>query len=463
MRSISSREEILEAFDGLDAALDRVLALDCATLSTRERLALLQRCERVRRRLPAVEHPLINEVVRGGEPSELGGSVAHALADQCSLSRTDATRRIHEAADLGPRRSLTGDPLPPLLEHTAAGQRAGDIGPAHINVIRGFLHQLPGFVDAAARTKAEQELARHARDFRPDQLAKLAQRLSDCLNPDGNFTDEDRSRRRGLVLGRQQADGMSELRGYLSPELRATLEAAWAKLAAPGMCDPGQETPTVDGTPSAEAVEADTRSAAQRNHDGLLAGLRALLASGKLGAHNGLPATVVITTTLAELESTTGHALTGGGSLLPMRDVIRMARHAHHYLAIFDKGKAVALYHTKRLASAGLRIVLYAKDRGCSHPGCDVSGYYCEVHHVEEYSRNPETAMENLTFACGPHHTLLTPGGWRTRVNSRGETEWIPPLHMQRDRPRTNTFHHPEKLLGADTDADTDTEADDTG
>jgi hypothetical protein len=45
-----------------------------------------------------------------------------------------------------------------------------------------------------------------------------------------------------------------------------------------------------------------------------------------------------------------------------MSDVIRLARHAHHYLAIFDRGKAIGLYHTKRLASPGQRIVLYAPD-----------------------------------------------------------------------------------------------------
>jgi hypothetical protein len=43
-----------------------------------------------------------------------------------------------------------------------------------------------------------------------------------------------------------------------------------------------------------------------------------------------------------------------------MSDVIRLARHARHYLAIFDKGKALGLYRTKRLASLGQRIVLYA-------------------------------------------------------------------------------------------------------
>jgi hypothetical protein len=133
-----------------------------------------------------------------------------------------------------------------------------------------------------------------------------------------------------------------------------------AKLAAPGVCNPDDESPVVDEEPSEDAVRRDTRSRAQRNHDGLLAGVRALLASGELGQHNGLPVSIVVTTTLTELEAAAGKGLTGGGSLVPMADVIRWAGHAHHYLAIFDNGKALALYHTKRLASPAQRIVLYA-------------------------------------------------------------------------------------------------------
>ena len=95
---------------------------------------------------------------------------------------------------------------------------------------------------------------------------------------------------------------MSELRGSITPEARATLEAVLAKLAAPGMCNPADDTPCVDGAPTQEAIDRDARSAGQRNHDALLAALRALLASGKLGQHNGLPASIIVTTTLAELK-----------------------------------------------------------------------------------------------------------------------------------------------------------------
>jgi hypothetical protein len=220
----------------------------------------------------------------------------------------------------------------------------------------------------------------------------------------------------------------------------------------------------VDGQPAQEAIDRDARSTPQRNHDALLAALRALLASGKLGKHNGLPASIIVTTTLAELEAAAGRGLTGGGTILPMSDVIRLCRHAHHYLAIFDKGKARALYHTKRLASPAQRIVLYAKDRGCTAPGCTVPGYYSEVHHVTDYATCRTTDVNDLTFACGAQHRMLQPGGWTTRKNAHGDTEWIPPPHLDRGQPRTNTYWHPEKLLRSeDDDEDEDEDEDKPG
>ncbi|BCP01509.1 HNH endonuclease signature motif containing protein [Mycobacterium intracellulare] len=439
-------------FDALDAEVDRACALVLDALTVQQQLAVLERCERLRRRIPVIEHPLLNSLARQVPSQDLGGGLSHALTERILISRHEASRRIKEAADLGQRHGLTGEPLPPVLAATAAAQRAGDLGAGQVAVIRKFCHQLPGWVSAAAREFAEAQLAGFGTQFGPEHLKELARGLTDALNPDGIFTDEDRARSRGVTLGNQRPDGMSELRGLITPELRATFEAVEAKLGAPGMCNPLDDIPCVEGTPSQAAIDGDTRSKAQRGHDALLAALRGLLASGELGQHNGLPASIIVTTTLAELEAAAGRALTGGGTILPMSEVIRLARHAHHYLAIFDKGKALALYHTKRLASPGQRIVLYAKDRGCTAPGCTVSGYYCEVHHTTDYATCHSTDINQLTFACGPHHRMLNPGGWTTRKNAKGETEWKPPPHLERNRPRTNTFHHPEKLLRDDDD-----------
>ncbi|MBS9534095.1 13E12 repeat family protein, partial [Mycobacterium sp. M1] len=333
MRSID-RDGVLGIFQALAADLDRALELDFDALTTPEQLALLERCETLRRRLPAVEHPLVNAVTIA-DRADLGGEPAWVLADRLRITRSEARGRIADAADLGPRRALTGEPLPPALPATATAQRNGLLGQSHVQVIRDFFDHLPAAVALGTREEAETHLAHLASEHRPDELAKLAARLYDHLNPDGNFSDEDRARKRSLTLGKQDADGMTKISGHLDPQARATLDAVFAKLAGPGMCNPADDTPTVDGTPSQAAIDNDHRSAGQRNHDALTALGRAMLASGDLGQHNGLPATIIVSTSLAELETGIGKAHTGGGTWLPIRDVLRLAEHAHHYLRIF--------------------------------------------------------------------------------------------------------------------------------
>ncbi|MGE2818287.1 DUF222 domain-containing protein, partial [Mycobacterium heidelbergense] len=240
---VVDRDAITAAFDAAEAALDGVAGLECDALTTAEWLEWLERCERLRRRIPALEHEPINHLARQATPEELGGKLSHAIAERTLISRAEASRRINEAADLGPRRAVTGEPLEPVLASTAAAQREGTLGSGQVAVIRRFVHQLPGWIDHGTREQVEAKLAEQGTQFRPEQLSALADTLADCLNPDGTYTDEDRARRRGLTLGNQQADGMSQLRGWLTPELRATLEAVLAKLAAPGMCNPDDQTP----------------------------------------------------------------------------------------------------------------------------------------------------------------------------------------------------------------------------
>jgi hypothetical protein len=329
----SSREEIVEVFNALDADADRLCELSFDALTTPERLRVLERLERVARRLRAPQHALINQLDAQASEEELGGKLRSALADRLRITKAEAGRRIDEAEDLGERRALTGEPLAPQLTVTAAAQREGLIGDGHVKVIRSFFAHQPAEVDLPTRDAAEADLAHKASGYRPDELARYAQRIMDWLNPDGEFSDQERARKRGITIGKQEYDGMSRISGLVTPELRAAIEAMLAKLAAPGMCNPEDEAPVVDESPDEQAVRRDTRSEAQRNHDGVLAGVRGMLMSGKLGQHNGLPVSIVVSTTLKDLQAAAGKALTGGGTLLPMSDLIRMASHAHHYLA----------------------------------------------------------------------------------------------------------------------------------
>ena len=156
----SSREEIVEVLDALEAAYKRALDLRFDVLTTPERLAVLERFEGFRRQQPAIEHALINQLAEQADPTELGGKLAPALADRLRISRAEASRRVHEAADLGERRALNGEPLEPVLPATAEAQRNGDLGAGHVAVIRSFWHRLPEFVDLETRATAEAQLAR---------------------------------------------------------------------------------------------------------------------------------------------------------------------------------------------------------------------------------------------------------------------------------------------------------------
>jgi Domain of unknown function (DUF222) len=199
------------------------------------------------------------------------------LATNLGISKGEAKKRIKQAELLGPRTALTGEPLPPKLPNVAAAQARGQIGSEHVRIIEKFFADLPGHIEDQTRDLAEADLARIATGLGPTQFRAAAERLAFLLNQDGDLPDDaDRARRRHLTIDKQGIDGMSRIHGLIDPEACATIEAVFAKLAAPGMCNPDDETPCVDGEPSDEAVHGDMRSQSQRNHDALNAGYEIL-------------------------------------------------------------------------------------------------------------------------------------------------------------------------------------------
>jgi hypothetical protein len=253
-----------------------------------------------------------------------------------------------------------------------------------------------------------------------------------------------------MVLGTQGRDGMSRLSGWIDPETRSYVEAATAAVR------PGRHLP--DGTVD---EQGDDRSPAQRCHDGIKLGLKAGIASGGLGSHRGHPVTVIARTTLAELNQA-AHAVTdpaipmpspartGGDTALPMRDLIRMAADAIHYLAVFDDHSDRPLYlgRQKRIATPDQRIICYARDGGCTRPNCVEPGYHSEVHHGVDWAAGGATDADMLFFACGPDHTAVSKGRWQTEVTDTGRLAWTDGIRP----PEVNHAHHPEELLRSDPD-----------
>jgi Domain of unknown function (DUF222)/HNH endonuclease len=442
--------EVVAAFDGLTAAVATVGDLNLDNYPAGVRLYALELLETARRQQMVPSHDLIASLAKD-DPADVGGPVHKVIADWLRISCTEARRRMRDAEQLAPQVTITGEILPPALPATARAWRDGALDPQHLRVIQTFVRDLPADTPVDTVECAESFLADQATKLRPDQLEKVANRCAVLINPDGKFSDLDRARHRGFTWSPQRPDGMSIGKLIASPELRANLDAWLARFAAPGMCNPDDEHPCITGEPDHDLAGKDLRGHAQRQHDALNALVRGQLGDPKLGVHNGLPVTVIVSTTLQELSSAAGQAVTGGGTLLPMRDLIRMAGHAYHYLAVFDEHQSRPLYlgRSRRIASADQRVVLYANDRGCTAPGCDVPGYWTEVHHNDAWARGGHTNIDELTLACKGDHKL-TERGWRTVKLDNGKTQWIPPPHLDHGQQRTNDYHHPEEFFDND-------------
>jgi hypothetical protein len=446
-----ARERINAALDAIDAAHDELRETSSDLVGNRFRVDIAARLETQERANRGLMYRIFAEIA---DPPDEAGSIAQTrsvLWARLRITPNEITRRFKLAVRIRPRRSLTGPPLPPELPELAAAVEAGVVGDDHIRSVCRAIDVLPGCVSPADTATAERKLVEQATRVDAGIVAKVGQRIADYLNPDGLFSDDDRARRRGLHLGQQGPDGMSRLSGLLDPQARAYFEAIEAAVR------PGRHRPDNDR----DAEARDERSPAQRCHDALKLGLENAIASGGLGVHRGHPVTVVVTTTLAELDRAAGAAAdsslpmpaparTGGGSRLPMRDLIAMATNAIHYLAVFDEHTTRPLYlgRQKRVATADQRLICHARDRGCTRPNCLESGYRCEVHHSPDWADGGRTDADALYFACGPDHAMASRGELHTRVVDGGRLGWTDGTGP----PEINHAHHPDELLRGDPD-----------
>jgi hypothetical protein len=442
----------LELIDGAYARL-RACCTDLVGNAFRvEAVERLEALDRVNRGLSYRMFGEIADPADGPDDPELPADVSmrRVLGSRLQITSAEVKRRFRVAVRICPRRSLTGPVLPPELPQLAAAVEAGNVGDDHIAAVLHALDVLPSAVSAVDREKAERTLVDHATRQDAKFVAAVGYRIADCLNPDGNFSDEDRAKRRGLVLGPQRIDGMSRLSGWLDPETRAYLEAATAAMR------PGRHVPEMS---DARADERDNRTPPQRCHDALKLALRHVISSGELGVHRGVPVTVIVTTTLSELDQAAravhdpnipmpAPARTGGNSRLPMRDLIRIASESIQYLVVFDDHSERPLYlgRSKRIATVDQRIVCYARDHGCTRPDCLEPGYHCEVHHAVDWSHGGQTNADSLYFACAPDHAEATCGNLATTVTDEGRLAWSDGTGP----PRVNRIHRPDELLKDD-------------
>jgi hypothetical protein len=410
-------------------SIDDLFETDLGLGTDEELLGAHRELERLSRRLAAVEHAFIAQLEERSLPDRTGaGTTAALLRGLLRLHPAEAKSRVRAAEAAGPRRGLTGEPLPPVFEAVATAQAGGEISARHAEVVVRAVDALPAVVRVEHGAQVESDLVRYALEFDPHSLAKIAQRIYDCLDPDGTLHDpKDRERKRDLSL-RQRPDGSASLTGELTAECAERLLGVFDALAAP--------------TAEAGGVK-DPRTAGQRRHDALLDALPRLCLTDALPAAGGIATTVIVTVSEESFRTGRGLAETSHDALVPAREALKWAGADQRVAFVRRDGAGAVTAHTdtRRFFSENQRLAILARDGGCTFPACDKPPAWTQVHHIIPWVEGGPTTIDNGAMICGYHHRSFERLGWKC-VTLDGRPAWIPPRHVDPKRePRRNRLH----------------------
>jgi hypothetical protein len=220
--------------DALNGLIDTIESGGLGHLNAAEKVGFWQRFEAFRNRLPLIDHDLIADA----EATDLAGeyafsNVARFLVRVLQLSATEASSRVRAAAAVGPRTSMLGERLEPVLPRLAALQRDGAVTAEKVQIVERAMHRLsrPGLKPDDVET-AERLLTDYAPVLAPTDLRRYALGVVEAADPDGPEPVDEQSQqdRRYLEL-KQRTDGMWHLQGRLSSAVGTQLHAILDPLA----------------------------------------------------------------------------------------------------------------------------------------------------------------------------------------------------------------------------------------
>ena len=263
-------------------------------------------------------------------------------------------------------------------------------------------------------------------------------------------------------------NGMLRVSGQLDPEAGAVLRAALDPLSAPQPCTPtpagkrfdfagtnpadnsdstgtgagfggGSWTGSATGTGSGTGSESwsgssgcdprtgrDLRPPERRRADALIELCRRAAAAGG-AAPATTKAQIVVTIdfdTLKDAVKGAGHTL--DGTVLSPQTVRKLACDASITpMVLGSKSQPLDVGRTKRLVTPAQLAALYARDKGCTFPGCGRPAQWTNAHHVIHWIDGGTTCLLNLALACDYHHTWIHQHDLTATVTAFGVT-WQP-------------------------------------
>ncbi|CAJ1503373.1 DUF222 domain-containing protein [[Mycobacterium] kokjensenii] len=99
------------------------------------------------------------------------------------------------------------------------------------------------------------------------------------------------------------------------------------------------------------------------------------------------------------------------------------------------RGAPLGVGRSQRLFPPKIRKALIVRDQGCAFPGCGRPASWCDAHHIQHWSADGVTSLDNGVLLCRRHHTAVHHAGWQVYLGTDRHPWFIPP-------PDTN---HPDR------------------
>ena len=316
---------------------------------------------------------------------DLGGLFEEDGSDEDRIAAEEAARKA--AKEEAERRRK---------DQEEARKRADEIPAAKQDIIRRELDKLLKAAEGE-RMRIYARAMEQAKYRDEKDLRQLVKRLVDEANkPYAKANPNAGFEKREASLGKENSDGTYGVTLSLTRGDYALYKALTDKGLSPN-----------SNIPEELQGDRNPRTKGQRRYDQFMAILRQFEEDQQ--AANGGAASVVVSVTLDDLAEADTNTLfqTNVGVELNAFDLVRLGMDGtSDFLLTVDGLTGVPLHlgRSRRLASVGQRIAMFAVQGVCSWAGCTTAMSECEAHHIISWLRYGATDIENLTGLCPTHH-----------------------------------------------------------
>lgn len=345
-------------------------------------------------------------------------------------SSAEVSRRVRLGDAIRHRQTLLGELLWPDRPVLADAMVSGEVGDGAAHTILTALRQARRGSEASPENMdaAEASLVELAKNATTDDVARLARKWRDALDPDGvEPRYEDIQAKRGVSISPEH-NGIKHYRVDAGPTLSAVLDAVFLdsldRNAGPRFMseeDIARGTViTIDADGNLVESVNDLRTIEQKRADALEGMLVAAVRAAREGSTDTRSIGMITATiSLEDLRNGTGFGqLEGTDEVVPASVVQELVCDAGFYpIVLSDQG--MPLFHgtLKRSFTRAQRRAIVARDGDrCIARGCRKRAAACHAHHVVFWSQGGRTDVDNGVMLCPAHHHALHQGVFELKM-----------------------------------------------